>query len=680
MNRTDPNTSWLTLMDDEVEPTNINSADDDVVETDVAAAANTVVDHSEGIANLRDDALVSLVGGSARRALPAPAGDRVPEEVLERAASAANVLLRETAARHNAIVLDRPSPSQFTVGLVNEWNVEARRALSRALQTSSQFIRFEPLTESQFQLLFAHCYGQQSAHDSETLADARELREWKTVVLPSTPGAGGQSASDVESGAVNYGQGARVADVTGRKVVDISNNEELQRLSRQPIEKITVEELTRLTLWYFIRAKASDWHLEHGRTTGSRIRYRIDGVLYTKFRNLPLEVGKRIGNSLTQMSDGDYSETTRKPQNKNITALITRNNRQEEIQLRYASLPTFPLPEYVVRSQSEVITDIHKLGLLQLHYKQIEETLSHTQGIFLMTGPTGSGKTNSLAAYRTEMEKPDNRKIIAMEDPIEIYSDRTSQMEINENNKWDDGFHGMLRSDPDIIIVGELRSRDSVTVAVEAATTGHLVFATFHTSNVESTFTRLMRMGVPPEQLSDSLVCIQAQRLVRTLCRCKKVDDVESEAHGRELYRPHGCPACLGIGFKGRTALPEILVIDEEVQDWMAYGMTGKQIVGASVEKGKMLLMEDVARAKVLAGETTFKEVERVAKFTEARSRYEARERFYEEQQQSAQASARAQPPSSTIVNEQASDADAIDAEFEVIRNSPESNAPLDLS
>lgn len=625
-----------------------------------------------------DDALSNLVTEqrSVVRLLPAALVEQVSDEVLESAAAAANALPRIYAERHQAIVLDRPSPTTFKIGLVNEWNVDTRRALAKLLCTTTQFITFEPLSEEQFNRLVAHAYGSQSAQESTDIAEAREVKDW---ALTSSQQA---TASDVEKGAVNYGTGSRVADVTRMIVIDLSNDDEMKSLARQPVEKLKVADLTRLSIWYFIRAKASDWHLEHGIRTGSRIRYRCDGVLHPKFKNMPLDIGRRIGSSLCSMAGVDSSDTQREPKNATITAVISRGSgRPEEIELRFASLPCKPLPEFVLRSQSEVITDIHKLGLLKIHYAQIESALSNTQGIILVTGPTGSGKTNSLASYRTRIEETDNRKVVSMEDPIEIYSDYTSQMAITRHNTWESGFHGMLRFDPNVIIVGELRSKHSVAIALEAATTGHLVFATFHTSNVETTFTRLMKMGVPPEQLADSLIAIQAQRLARTLCRCKKVDEVQSEAMGRTLYRPNGCPACLGIGYKGRTALPELLLVNDEVKDWMACGMSGKEIVQRAASAKWMVLMETVARAKVLAGNTTFTEIDRVAKFTEARSsaqdgrNYEEEERLRQSRYEAERRAWASTTQSSAEENE-----NVIDAEYwGDLHDSPETDDPLEL-
>lgn len=632
-----------------------------------------------------DEALAGMVGGegapqNAARALPAPEAERVAPDVLEKALLAAGSLPRPTAEKLNAVVLDRPSPTNFVVGMVNEWDVNARRAVARALCTTTQFIQFQPVTAEQFKLIVAHAYAGQSEQDSAALVEARETREWK---MPAAAPGSGATAADVESGgSVSFVSASRLAEVTRQTVIDLSNVEEMQRLSRLPFESLPVQDFTRLALYYFIKAKASDFFLEAGRRTGGRIRYLIDDVPHEKFKHIPLEVAARVGRSLAQMADMDASEMERRPLDSMITVVVSRGGRNEEVELRFASMPCKPISEITLRSQSEVITDINKLGFLKPHYAQVRSAYSMTQGIYLVTGPTGSGKTNTLASILEEIGRLGNRRIISMEDPIEVYSETRSQMPITPSNTWDAGFHAMLRSAPKICVVGELRTKQAIAVALEAATTGHLVFATFHTANVETTFTRLIKAGFLPEQLADSLVCVQSQRLVRTLCSCKLKDDDESAAHGRTLYKPVGCPKCFGIGYKGRTALPEILVVDSEVQDALAEGVPHREIVQMAVRTRRMLPMQQVARAKVLAGLTTFAEVARVAQFAEAKARAEERE--WDASARRAERPVRQAGPS-TAEEPAATDDGAIDAEYWEVEEpgaggeTPPDDSPLEI-
>jgi type II secretory ATPase GspE/PulE/Tfp pilus assembly ATPase PilB-like protein len=616
----------------------------------------------DGIGRLVDEALVASVGGegatvNAARALPEPAVDRVDPEVLERAALAASSLPRTVAAKHQAVILDRLSPTKFRVGVVNEFDVNGRKAVARALATTTQFIEFRPLSEAQFRRILAYAYAGQSEQDANALAEARERRDW--IV---TPTAGG-TAADIESGTVSFVTGERLAEVTRTKVVDLTNVEELKRLARLQFDSLAIQDFTKLSLYYFIESKASDYFLEASRRTGGRIRYNIDDVPHEKFRFIPLDKTARIARAIAQMADVDSSEMDRSTQDAMITVLVSRNGRQEEVELRFSSMPCKPLSEITLRSQSEVITDINKLGFLKPHYAQVRAAANMTQGIYLVTGPTGSGKTNTLAAILEEIGALGNRRIISMEDPIEVYSETRSQMPITSTNTWEQGFHAMLRSAPKICVVGELRSKQAISVALEAATTGHLVFATFHTSNVETTFARLLKAGFHPEQLADSLVCVQSQRLVRTLCSCKLKDDVESEAHGRDLYMPNGCPKCFGIGFKGRTSLPEILVVDAEVQDALAEGVHYREVVRAAVRTRRMLPMRQVARAKVLAGLTTFAEVDRVASFAEAKSNAQGSEWEAESRR------ARTAGPSAAADGGAPAPADYVDADYEMVED-----------
>lgn len=615
-----------------------------------------------------EDGLSQLIVGRvpASRALQAPASEHVSEEMLESAALSANVLTRIHAERYKAIILDRPSPTSFKVGLVNDWNMDERRAVAKALVTTTQLINFVSITEGQFAQLLAHAYGNQSTKDANAVADARETKDWSILGNTTRTHA---TASDVETGTARFSAGGRsAAALRLANVIDISDDEEMLRLSRQPLDALEIKDFNRVTLWYFVRSKASDCSFEGGRRIGGRIRYTIDDVPQAKFQNIPLEVMVRICNSIAQMAGQDYSEMKRRRLDSTITLLVSRpGGGIEEVELRFATMPTTPIPEITLRSMSDVITDINKIGLLKPQHAQVLSALSMTQGVFLITGPTGSGKTNSLAAYLAEIEKLDNRKIIEMADPIEVYSDYRSQMQITQYNTWDDGYSAMLRNAPKICVVGELRSKQVTTLALELATTGHLVFATYHTSDVETTFSRLLKMGIPPEQLTDSVVGIQSQRLARTLCRCKVIDDVESAAYGHTLYKPKGCPLCLGIGYKGRTSLPEILLFNSEIQDWLASGMSGKEIVSRASHQKWMLPMEDVATAKVLAGMTTFKEVERVAKFAEAKSREQ--ERYYYAASAQARA-AREAGPSTNERSPESYDENVVDAEWEEVPGS----------
>lgn len=238
---------------------------------------------------------------------------------------------------------------------------------------------------------------------------------------------------------------------------------------------------------------------------------------------------------------------------------------------------------------------------------------------------TGSGKTNTLQGIFSFLQAPDDKKIIESADPLEVYSKYRSQMPITKTNTWMDGFHAKLRQDPDVIAIGELRSKETVNVALDAALTGHLVLSTFHTVNVETTFTRFYKMEIPRDLLADGLNMILSQRLVRVLCQECKQEDMErtkaylsptARAAGQRIFEPKGCPACYGQGFKGRTAIAELLYMRDEVKDWIAGGRDGKEIVKEACARQWMLTMKQVAGIKIQAGTTSFKEVERVMKLS----------------------------------------------------------------
>jgi type II secretory ATPase GspE/PulE/Tfp pilus assembly ATPase PilB-like protein len=312
-----------------------------------------------------------------------------------------------------------------------------------------------------------------------------------------------------------------------------------------------------------------------------------------------------------------------KPLNSVIKIRVLKNNVPTDVELRFASTPALPIPEIVLRSQSDVIDQLDKVGLLPAQHDQILRALDEPQGIFLVTGPVGSGKTNTLLGCCSYLQGPDNRKIMESGDPIEVYSDFRTQVPITKHASWMDVFHSKLRMNPDTMYLGELRSVETVSVALEAALTGHLVLSTFHTINVAGTFTRLFKMGIPRDLLADGLNAILSQRLVRVLCMECRTEDAERTAamlnpsqlaRGLRIYKPDGCPECFGTGFKGRTAVIELLVMNDDIRDAIIAGVDSKEIVAAAVKSRIMLSMQQVARYKIFQGTTSFKEVHRVMK------------------------------------------------------------------
>lgn len=545
----------------------------------------------------------------ARQPFPAPTKAASEEDARDerrrRVAAAATVLPRKRAERWGVVILDRPAARRFCVGSVAELDIDVLEELARALGTSTQCIKMETLRAEEFAALFEHAYlSGKAAQVQEEVAAARQETRWSSESAESVS----QAAYFLPSEAVG--------------VEDLTDLEEYQRNVTRPPAELTTLELVRVMLWEFIRAKASDLHVEIGSTHG-HIRLRADGLLFTKWSGIPREKMKMIANSLCSMAGCEPAAMQFKPLNSVIKLRVSKQGAVSEVELRFASTPSVPLPEVVLRSQSDVIDRLDRVGLLPIQHEQIHRALDEPQGIFLVTGPVGSGKTNTLLGCCSYLQASGTRKIMESGDPIEVYSDFRTQIPITKHATWMDIFHSKLRMNPDTMYLGELRSKETVSVALEAALTGHLVLSTFHTVNVQTTFTRLFKMGIARDLLADGLNAILSQRLVRVLCTaCRRVDDERMRAmisperaeRGLRIYRPVGCAECFGTGFKGRTAVAEILLMTDEIRDNIVAGMEGKEVVSRAVREGHMRSMQQVARQKIFMGVTSFKEVHRVMK------------------------------------------------------------------
>ncbi len=620
-------------------------------------SAHDEVRDGEFVFDLNQETSLSTV---QPRQLAASPQETASKEIIRRVTAAAGVLPRYKAERHRAIVLDRTGSRSFRLAMVNPGDVDACEDIARALKTTTQHIQIDRVDEDTYLQYFRLAYLEGTTReDHDAIQAARTSVVW---------GEGDkQGAAKANENAVKA-----EAATSNFNLQDLTDTAEYNRnINRQPWEMPT-RDFVRLILMEFIRAQASDLHVEAG-STGGRIRFRADGVPFPRFENIPMQKAKQVVSSLTSMGSLPPAELKFRPLNTTIRLRVLKNGQPEETELRFSSIPASPLPEIVLRSQDNIIDKLELIGLLQPQLDVIHQAIAQPQGIVVITGPTGSGKTNTLAGVFTHLEEPDDKKIIEMADPIEIYSNRRSQMQITKTASWMDCFHACLRQDPDVIALGELRGLDTVNVALDAALTGHLVLATYHTVNIETTFTRFLKMGVTRDLLADGLNAIVSQRLVRVLCReCKEVDEENTQAllkpeaiaQGRKIYKPKGCSFCYGQGFKGRTALAEVLLIRDEIKYMIAAGKDGREIVERAVENGWMLSMQQVASHKIQSGETTLKEVERVMKLTvETPSASHADYSHAADTSASASSSGVRRPAASTASAEEEGEQDFVDAE-----------------
>jgi type II secretory ATPase GspE/PulE/Tfp pilus assembly ATPase PilB-like protein len=345
---------------------------------------------------------------------------------------------------------------------------------------------------------------------------------------------------------------------------------------------------------------------------------RWDNIPFVKIKQICMGMAEISGKDATQMKFKDIDST--------IKVRALRDGRTAEVELRFVSQPTLYAPSIVLRSQLKPIRDIAAVGFLERQIADLKAAYSQKRGILIITGATGSGKTNTLESIYAALEEPDSSKIIEIGEPIEIRSSRRTQMSLRPNTPftWWDAFYSCLRADPDIIGIGELRSAEHASVAINAALTGHLVLSTFHAASVEDTLSRMFQLGLPRENISTGMNLILAQALIKKLCeKCKIVDPNPTDTYDTVVYKSVGCPECFNKGTRGRTAMAEMLYFNDEVKEWVEdRSMTARDIVQRAIREGYLMPMKAVAREKVIAGITSEMEVAAVLGLVESKRQY----------------------------------------------------------
>jgi len=362
---------------------------------------------------------------------------------------------------------------------------------------------------------------------------------------------------------------------------------------------------------------ASDIHLEPNGTE-LRVRFRIDGVLVEAAqvqRRMVLGVISRV----KIMSDLDISER-RVPQDGRVGLTIDGHH----IDLRVVTLPSVHGESIVLRilDKDSVVMTLEKLGMAPAEKARFERAFHQAYGAVLVTGPTGSGKSTTLYAALGELNTID-KNIITIEDPVEYQLDGITQVQVNTKAglHFSTGLRSMMRADPDIIMVGEIRDRETAQIAIESALTGHLVLSTLHTNDAASAIARLIEMGIEPFLVASAIDCVVAQRLARKLCQfCKERQIISAEvlrANGirsqfdMEAYAAHGCQRCGNSGYKGRIGLYEVLTVSEEIRKLALARAPAPEITEVAVRQGMRLLRDD-GLEKVRLGMTSIAEVTRV--------------------------------------------------------------------
>jgi len=420
-----------------------------------------------------------------------------------------------------------------------------------------------------------------------------------------------------------YNQGGDASEAAYTAASDFDDTAEDIESLHAVVDDAPIVRYVNLLILQALNERASDIHVE---PTGEnlRIRYRIDGVLHDVSTG-PRAIAGAVTTRLKVMADINIAEH-RIPQDGRIS--LTVGSRQ--IDLRIATLPTIYGEKVVMRvlDKSNVVLGFEDLGFDADLLERYEGVFSKPYGTILVTGPTGSGKTTTLYATLSALNAPD-RNIITVEDPVELRIKGINQVQLNVKAglTFASALRSILRADPDILLVGEIRDKETALISVEAALTGHLVLATLHTNSAAATPMRLVEMGLEPYLVTSALSSAVAQRLARRLCvHCREPFDAteadivaagwtpeEVFAHEEHpvLYRAAGCSACSNTGYRGRKALLELLVISEEIERLIIEGGTADDIHRLAVEQGMVTLRQSGLR-KALEGETTLEEVLRV--------------------------------------------------------------------
>ena len=389
---------------------------------------------------------------------------------------------------------------------------------------------------------------------------------------------------------------------------------------REVVEDAPIVKLVNLLITQAVQDRASDIHIEPGEHD-LRVRYRIDGVLHEVMRP-PKNIQAGIISRLKIMADINIAER-RVPQDGRISAQIG----PRRVDLRVATLPTVFGEKVVMRilDKSTALLRLDDLGFLPANRERFEQSYRKPYGTILVTGPTGSGKSTTLYAT-LNIVNDESKNVITVEDPVEYRLPGINQVQVNTKAglTFAAALRSILRSDPDIVLVGEIRDRETATIAVEAALTGHLVLSTLHTNDAASTPTRLVEMGVEPFLVASALDCIVAQRLARRLCpKCRhgytpSMTELEAAGWGEEdlaelpvVFRPVGCQACGKTGYQGRFALHEVLTVTEEIERLIVDRDHSEDIKKMACAQG-MLTLRQAGLTQVRAGLTSIEEILRV--------------------------------------------------------------------
>ncbi len=412
---------------------------------------------------------------------------------------------------------------------------------------------------------------------------------------------------------------ADLDDLSSSLVADDQDGDDLALIT-EIVDEAPIVKYVNLLITQAINDGASDIHIEPGEHD-LRVRYRIDGVLHEVMRS-PRSIQSGVISRLKIMADMDIA-VRRTPQDGRLSVMANG----AKIDLRVASLPTVWGEKIVMRvlDNSTARLALPDLGFAESNYARFSKSFRKPYGMLLVTGPTGSGKSTTLYATLNAIAR-DEINVITVEDPVEYRLPGINQVQVNAKAglTFAAALRSILRSDPDVVLIGEIRDHETAQIAIEAALTGHLVLSTLHTNDAPSAISRLTEMGVEPFLVGSAIECVLAQRLARRLCaKCKEpYTPQESELLAArypwqpgeplpELYRPAGCAACAKTGYKGRLALHEVMVVSEEIERHCVAQASVAEVAETAMSQGMQTLRVD-GLAKVAEGRTSLEEILRV--------------------------------------------------------------------
>jgi general secretion pathway protein E len=432
------------------------------------------------------------------------------------------------------------------------------------------------------------------------------------------------AAPDVVTAAINNAYDrvrakadAAVADLEEGPASEIREEEVPDLLDAADDDEAPIIRLVNSLFSQAVKERASDIHIEPFETS-MLVRFRVDGVL-KEIVKPPKRFQNTIMSRVKIMAGLNIAEK-RLPQDGRIRLKIAGR----DIDVRVSTVPTTYGERIVMRllDRSSVLRDLDTIGFSARNYAVMTQLIHKSHGIILVTGPTGSGKTSTLYACLSKINSPD-LNILTVEDPVEYQLKGIGQVQVNTkiHLSFASGLRAFLRQDPDVIMIGEIRDKETAEIAIQASLTGHLVLSTVHTNDAPGALTRLVDMGVEPFLVASSLIGVLAQRLVRTVCpKCKESyapppEELRSvgldPAKVKELWRGKGCLACQGTGYLGRLGIYELMLIDDDIRQLILKNVDSSTVKHHAREKGMRTLREDGAD-KVLAGVTTCEEVSRV--------------------------------------------------------------------